>query len=64
MISDLWYQPKNKDEIIVMVETPSGRELSICDLEWKNHEKSSYEHIYNECLQIAREMGYELEGNC
>lgn len=63
-ISDLWYEPINDNEIMVMIEMPDGHEYSICDLEWKDHEQDDYEHIYNECLGIAHDLGYKLEGEC
>lgn len=64
IISDLFYQPLSKNEIMVMIETPDGREWSICDLIYENHAKEPYEKVYNECLTIAHELGYQLEGEC
>ena len=61
-ISDLWYQPLSKNEILIMIEYPDGQERSICDLEYRNHRKAPYEEVYNTCLEIAHEMGYRLEG--
>ena len=62
VITDLWYQPKGDDEIIVMVQTPSGNEYSIADIEWEEHETFPQKEIYKECLQVAHDMGYKLEG--
>lgn len=64
IISDLWYQPINENEIMVMIEIPNGNEYSICELSYHNHEQDSYEHIYNTCLEIAHDLGYVLEGEC
>lgn len=62
IITDLWYQPNGDDEIIIMVEMPNGNEYSIAEIEWEDHETFPYEHIYNECLEIAHDLGYKLEG--
>ena len=62
IITDLFYQSINENEIMVMIEYPNGLEYSICHLEYENHENEPYEKIYNTCLEIAHDMGYQLEG--
>lgn len=64
IISDLFYQPLNENEIMVMIELPNGQEYSICDLDYIDHENAPYEDIYNTCLGIAHDLGYVLEGEC
>lgn len=60
LITDLWYQPINENEIAIMIEDENGHEWEICELDITNYDSD----IYNECLTIAQEMGYVLEGEC
>ena len=63
IITDLWYQPIDEDNIAIFIELPNdNREYILAEIEWIEHETFPQEHIYNECLQIAHEGGYYLEG--
>lgn len=63
IITDLWYQSIDEDNIVIFIELPNdNREYILAEIEWLEHETFPQEHIYNECLQIAHEGGYYLEG--
>lgn len=63
IITDLWYQPIDEDNIAIFIELPNdNREYILAEIEWVEHKTFPQEHIYNECLQIAHEGGYYLEG--
>ena len=62
IITDLWYRSASEDLINIYIEDQNGNEYELAQLEWLGHEGIDQEFIYNECLQIANEMGYWLEG--
>lgn len=64
IISDLRFESLGKDRLMILVDLENGSERSIADFEYKDHEKAPYEEVYNECLEVAHDLGYKLEGEC
>ena len=62
-VSDIWYQPIDKDSILIMIADENQNEYSIAEIEYEDHEHADYHDIYDLCLEIANDLGYELKEN-
>ena len=61
-ILDLWYQyePEISNIAIIYYEDINGKEWELAHIKINN--EIEQEDLYNYCLEIANEMGYQLVG--